>query len=63
MPPSISDRDDDTSHLLREETAAANARLSHEIWEDAEAVAKQAKKEEESKSSFYLLMLTLSVGG
>lgn len=63
MPSSVPDRDDDTSPLLREEAPAENTRSSREVWEDAEAVAKQAQKEEESKSSFYLFLLTLSVGG
>ncbi|GBF59851.1 general alpha-glucoside permease [Trichophyton mentagrophytes] len=38
-------------------------RRSGEIWDDAAAVAKQAEKEEEAKSSWYLFLLALSIGG
>ena len=63
MPPPIPDRDEDASPLLGGEASPANARSSYEVWEDAEAMAKQAKKEEQSKSSLYLFLLTISVGG
>ncbi|EEQ34086.1 hypothetical protein McanMca71_002732 [Microsporum canis] len=49
---------DSTSPLLAEP-----GRQSGEIWDDAAAVAKQAEKEGESKSSWYLFLLALSIGG
>ncbi|PGH23431.1 hypothetical protein AJ80_02541 [Polytolypa hystricis UAMH7299] len=53
MPSPVPNREDDRSPLLS----------THEVWDDAEAVAKQAYKEGESKSILYLLLLTLSIGG
>lgn len=53
------DREDNsTSPLLNDPE-----RRSGEIWDDAAAVAKQAEKEEEAKSSWYLFLLALSIGG
>ncbi|EFR00697.1 general alpha-glucoside permease [Nannizzia gypsea CBS 118893] len=50
--------DNSTSPLL-----ADRERQSGEIWDDADAVAKQAEKEGEPKSSWYLFLLALSIGG
>lgn len=50
--------DDARSPLLH-----GRSSTSGEVWDDAEAVAKQGKKEGESKSSWYLFLLTLSIGG
>lgn len=47
-------RDDARSPLLRDCDA---------VWEDAAAVAAQAERERETKSSWYLFLLTLSIGG
>ncbi|KAK2873753.1 hypothetical protein FQN49_002099 [Arthroderma sp. PD_2] len=55
---SLNREGDSTSPLLAEQP-----RLSGEIWDDAAAVAKQAEKEEESKSSWYLFLLALGIGG
>ncbi|KAF3482439.1 general alpha-glucoside permease [Arthroderma uncinatum] len=49
---------DSTSPLLAEAP-----RQSGEIWDDAAAVAKQAEKEGGSKSSWYLFLLALGIGG
>ena len=53
-------RDDDRSPLL---PVPLSARQSAEVWDDAEAITKQAEKERETKSSWYLFLLTLSIGG
>ncbi|WEW56566.1 hypothetical protein PRK78_002012 [Emydomyces testavorans] len=58
MPSSVPERDNDRSPLLTE-----NPRRSMGIWEDEDAIAKQSDKERESKSSWYLFLLTLSIGG
>ncbi|KMU76221.1 alpha-glucoside transporter [Coccidioides immitis RMSCC 3703] len=58
MPSSVPAREDVRSPLLTE-----NSRRSGEVWEDATAIARQSDKEGESKSSWYLFLLTLSIGG
>lgn len=52
-------RDGDRSPLLAE----PSSRRSGEIWSDAEALKKQAEKELETKSSWYLFLLALGIGG
>ncbi|KAL1952770.1 hypothetical protein VTO42DRAFT_4276 [Malbranchea cinnamomea] len=57
-------REDDRSPLLPERRFPDGvAGGSGEVWNDAEALAKQAEKENETKSSWYLFLLTLSIGG
>lgn len=64
----VPDRDNTRSPLLSESGRQSgeyggDAGGRSEIWDDAEALAKQASKEQESKSSWYLFLLTLSIGG
>ncbi|KAK2742334.1 hypothetical protein FQN57_005422 [Myotisia sp. PD_48] len=55
---SLSREQDDQSPLLAQPCDSPG-----ELWNDGEALAKQAEKESESKSSWYLFLLTLSIGG
>ena len=64
----VEDRDETGSPLLSESARQSReygdgGRRSREIWDDAEALARQASSEQESKSSWYLFLLTLSIGG
>ncbi|KAI1978823.1 hypothetical protein LOZ53_004522 [Ophidiomyces ophidiicola] len=59
MPSSVPERESDRSPLLTE----GGELEPREIWEDTDAILKQSDKEHESKSSWYLFLLTLSIGG